>query len=89
MQCNGGHPVTVLQLLDIGLVSMAFDLSAQVRSIRLLMGKYADVPISFADACLVRMTEILDDSCLFTLDSDFKTYRKHGNREIPTIMPAG
>lgn len=86
---GGGNPAIVLQLLDIGLVGMAFDLSAQARSIRLLMEKYSDVPMSFADACLVRMAEMLDDSCILTLDRDFKTYRRHRNREIPTIMPIG
>nr|VFK43747.1 MAG: Predicted nucleic acid-binding protein, contains PIN domain [Candidatus Kentron sp. TC]VFK51256.1 MAG: Predicted nucleic acid-binding protein, contains PIN domain [Candidatus Kentron sp. TC] len=84
---SGGNPAIVLQLLDIGLASVAFDLSAQARSIRLLMEKYADVPMSFADSCLARMTELLDDSPILTLDKDFKTYRKHRNREIPVIAP--
>jgi len=84
---NGGNPATVLQLLDTGFISIAFDLSAQTRSIRLLMEKYADVPISFADACLVRMTEVLDDSCVLTLDNDFRIYRKQQKSRIATIMP--
>jgi len=79
--------LTVLQLLDIGLIGIASDLSAQIRTVRLLMERYADVPMSFADACLVRMAEMLDDSRILTLDRDFKTYRRHRNREIPTIMP--
>nr|VFJ45260.1 MAG: Predicted nucleic acid-binding protein, contains PIN domain [Candidatus Kentron sp. FM]VFJ51459.1 MAG: Predicted nucleic acid-binding protein, contains PIN domain [Candidatus Kentron sp. FM]VFK05881.1 MAG: Predicted nucleic acid-binding protein, contains PIN domain [Candidatus Kentron sp. FM] len=86
---NGGNRATVLQLVDIGLVGMAFELSGETRSIRLLLERYADIPMSFADACLVRMTEVLDDSHVLTLDSDFNTYRRHRNREVPTIMPAG
>jgi uncharacterized protein len=52
-----------------------------------LMEKYADVPMSFADACLVRMTEILPDPVLLTADSDFRIYRRLGRRTVPTLMP--
>ncbi len=52
-----------------------------------LLEKYADVPMSFADACLVRMTEILDDSILLTADSDFRVYRRHSRRAIRCAMP--
>jgi predicted nucleic acid-binding protein len=53
-----------------------------------LMEKYADVPMSFADACLVRMTEMLPDPTLLTTDSDFRIYRRHGRKVVPCIMPA-
>ena len=52
-----------------------------------LLDKYADVPMSVADACLVRLTEILPAPLLFTTDSDFKIYRRLGRRVIPTRMP--
>lgn len=52
-----------------------------------LLDKYADVPMSIADACLVRLTEILPDPLLLTTDSDFKIYRRLGRRIIPTRMP--
>jgi predicted nucleic acid-binding protein len=52
-----------------------------------LLDKYADVPMSVADACLVRLTEILPESLLLTTDSDFKIYRRLGRRVIPTRMP--
>jgi predicted nucleic acid-binding protein len=52
-----------------------------------LLEKYADVPMSIADACLVRLTEILPDPLLLTTDSDFKIYRRLGRRVIPTRMP--
>jgi len=51
------------------------------------MDKYADVPISFADACLVRMTETLNDPVLLTTDADFQIYRRHGRQSIPCIFP--
>ncbi len=52
-----------------------------------LLEKYADVPMSFADACLVRMTETLNDPMLLTTDSDFRIYRRHGRQIIPGVPP--
>ena len=52
-----------------------------------LLEKYADVPMSIADACLVRLTEILPAPLLLTTDSDFRIYRRLGKRVIPTRMP--
>ena len=51
------------------------------------MVKYADMPMSFADACLVRMTELLTDPVLLTLDAHFRIYRRDRNKAIPCIMP--
>ena len=51
------------------------------------MLKYVDVPMSFADACLVRMTETLPDPILLTTDRDFRIYRRHGRQVIPCKMP--
>ena len=52
-----------------------------------LMDKYADVPMSVADACLVRLTETLPDPLVLTTDSDFKIYRRQGRRSVPVRMP--
>src|SRR5439155_1113733 len=43
-----------------GSVQIAFDLGDDVAAVRRLMRKYRDVPMSFADACLVRMAESFD-----------------------------
>jgi hypothetical protein len=43
--------------------------------------------MSFADACLVRMSELFPDSAVFTIDGDFKIYRRHGRQPIPLIFP--
>ncbi len=52
-----------------------------------LMDKYADVPMSLADACLVRMSEMLTDPIVVTTDSDFRFYRRHSRQVVPTLMP--
>jgi hypothetical protein len=46
------------------------------------------VPISLADACLVRMTEVLSDPLVLTTDSDFRIYRRLGRQIVPHAMPA-
>jgi uncharacterized protein len=43
--------------------------------------------MSFADACLVRMTEVVNDPTLLTTDSDFRIYRRHGRQMIPCVLP--
>jgi uncharacterized protein len=52
-----------------------------------LLARYSSVPMSLADACLVRMSELNPKSQVFTLDSDFNFYRKNVRRVIPLIMP--
>jgi hypothetical protein len=43
--------------------------------------------MSLADACLVRLSELHSGSAVFTLDADFRIYRRHGNKVIPVIIP--
>ncbi len=52
------------------------------------MKRFADVPMSLADACIVRMTEQEPRSVVVTLDGDFRVYRRNRRQIIPTIMPA-
>jgi hypothetical protein len=53
----------------------------------ILMRRYASVPMSLADSCLVRMSEIYPECNVFTLDSDFGIYRRNGRQMIPLITP--
>jgi len=46
------------------------------------------VPMSLADASLVRMTETLSNPLLLTTDSDFRIYRRHSRQVIPCVMPS-
>ena len=77
----------VFELLKRGLIKIDFDIEEEVEAISKLMKKYKDVPISLADACLIKMSEQIKDSTIITLDSDFKVYRKNRVNVIPTIMP--
>ena len=81
-----GSPA-LTELLRRGAVVSAFDFAENSDEVLILMEKYADVPMSFADACLVRMTEMLANPVLLTLDADFGIYRRHGRRAIPCVTP--
>ena len=77
----------VLELLSKGILKVDFRLSTEVDTLRALMKKFANVPMSLADACLVRMSELEPRCQVLTLDSDFRVYRRNGRQTIPTIMP--
>ena len=75
------------RLIQDGEIVIPFSLNDEREAIQKLMMKYADQPMSLADACLVWMSELFPEHFLFTLDSDFKTYRRFGRRVIPLITP--
>ena len=74
-------------MIGRGALISAFHASDSISEIVELMRKYSNVPMSLADACLLRMTEILPDPLLLTTDSDFIVYRRHGRKIVPTAMP--
>ena len=74
-------------LLRRSAVVPAFDLRGEIEPILKLMQKYADVSMSLADACLVRMTEIVADPILLTTDTDFHIYRRHSRQVVPCVTP--
>jgi predicted nucleic acid-binding protein len=74
-------------LLRRSAVHARFDLEANVEPVIRLLEKYLDRPASLADACLVRMTEILASPIVLTTDSDFSVYRRHGRQVVPCVLP--
>ena len=52
-----------------------------------LMERYANVPMSFADACLVALAESMPGARLFTLDRDFLIYRQHDDEPLALLAP--
>ncbi len=74
-------------LLRRGALVPGYRFADDMDAVLKLLEKYADVPISFADACLVRMTETLNNPMLLTTDTDFRMYRRHGRQVIPCILP--
>jgi len=83
---EGHRRSVVLELVDrMGLQLQP--LGAELATLRQLMDKYASVPMSFADACLVRLSELHAGSTVMTCDADFRTYRRSNRRIIETWMP--
>ncbi|HXW57343.1 MAG TPA: PIN domain-containing protein [Candidatus Cybelea sp.] len=65
-----------------------FRLGENVEPVVKLIEKYSDIPMSFADACLVRMSETLADPVIVTTDEDFRVYRRHNRQVVPCVTPA-
>lgn len=83
-----GGADAVMELIDRGFLDLSFTLSDDLAEVRGLMRRYADVPMSLTDACLVRMSERVAMSSVVTLDSGFRIYRRRGRQVIPLIAPA-
>lgn len=78
---------SVLELLERKVLEISFCLADQITPVSTLLKKYSSIPISLADACLVRMAELHEHSPVLTLDTDFQIYRKHKRQIIPLLMP--
>ena len=75
------------ELLRRSALLVAFTLTENVEPVVKLMEKYSNVPMGFADACLVRMTETFADPIILTTDQDFRVYRRHSRQVVPCVTP--
>ena len=82
-----GGADAVMALVERGVVSPSFSLAREHARVRRLLKRYHETPMSLADACLVRMSELMPGSVVMTLDAHFKIYRRHGREVIPLIAP--
>jgi len=74
-------------LADAGVLAVGVEFKRERGALRSLMRKYRGVPMSLADATLVRLSELHEGCQVFTFDADFCIYRRHGNQAIPVLMP--
>ena len=83
-----GTPEPVLEMLRLADLEIAFDLGINTVEVLGLVKKYRDQKMDLADACVVRMSELIPDSVVFTVDrTDFLVYRRHGRQAIPCAFP--
>jgi predicted nucleic acid-binding protein len=86
---SDGLPVDPLfEAIARGAVQVQFSAEEHWPDLRRLLNKYADLPMSFADACLVRMAELAGRCQVLTTDRHFRVYRRHGRDVIPLIAPS-
>ena len=50
------------------------------------MVKYRDLPMDFADACLVLLAEKLNINKIAAIDKDFMVYRIKGRKKFQIIL---
>jgi predicted nucleic acid-binding protein len=81
-----GAPSAILENLDRGVFLVPYRLAGNAGAVSSLMLKYADLPMAFADACLVHMAEIFKTGRVLTLDRDFAIYRWQRNRRFDMLL---
>jgi predicted nucleic acid-binding protein len=85
----GGDPLVILEFVRRGLLEVSIRAEPEIDALIELERSYADVPMSLADACLVRMSELSPRCRVMTTDSDFLRYRRNRRLVIPVICPPG
>lgn len=83
-----GRPDVLVELIQEQHLLISFALQDHTSAVLQLLRRYHDQDMDLADACIVRMSEILDDSTVITVDRrDFTIYRRKGRQIIPILAP--
>jgi predicted nucleic acid-binding protein len=83
-----GSPSKLLEAMKRGLLVSQFETQTAAPRLAELSRKYKDLPMDFADARLVCMSEQTKDCKIITIDRvDFTVYRRHGREPIPLLLP--
>ncbi len=78
----------LLALVARGIVTLDFDLRAELAAVAESMRRYENIPMSLAGACVVRMSQLFEDSVVYTVDrKDFSLYRRRGRQPVPCKFP--
>jgi predicted nucleic acid-binding protein len=78
---------TLLKMISGGAFCLPFQVGNHLEDLAMLLVKYEDTPMDFADACLVQMAETSREAKVWTIDSDFKIYRLSNRRVVPVLAP--
>jgi predicted nucleic acid-binding protein len=84
---HGGDPTTIIELVQNNVLQLAFTVDDHIPELLALMRRYRDVPMSLADACLVRLSELHRHGRVMTTDTDFRLYRRNARQVIPLLAP--
>ncbi len=84
---EGGDAEEIFGLVELGTIRVGLQFETEAGALRELMTRYRNVPMSLADATLVRLAELHEDSSVFTLDAHFRIYRRWRHKLIPLLLP--
>lgn len=87
LQSEAMNVDSILHFVESGIIRLDFSMEGHRTDVFNLLRKYADLPMSLADACLVRMAELHNHCQIFTTDKDFLVYRRKGRSIIPLLAP--
>ena len=77
----------VLALLEDEMLRLAFDCGRNLTQLAELARRYRDRKPDLADLCLIRMSELYPRHAVFTVDQDFRVYRRNRREAIPVHFP--
>ena len=79
-------PELIARMVKQGDLVVDFSLQEEIEAVHRLLAKYEQMDL--ADACLVRMSELVPDCHIFTIDqADFSVYRRFRNKPVPAVFP--
>jgi uncharacterized protein len=82
-----GAREALIEMVGENFLQIGLQVQDQHAALLAMVKRYVNVPMSLADACVVRLAELHPKSPVFTLDSDFNIYRKNGRQVIEQICP--
>ena len=83
---DASGPAEVLALAERGVYDISLSLRDNWADVQGLLLKYADRPISLADASLIRCAEIHEEARILTFDEDFTVYRWSKRRRFQILV---
>ena len=86
---NRNAQIDFLEWIERGAVEIYPIEGDDFQRLKELIEKYSDLPMDFADACLVYVAEQFGISDIVTVDRDFTIYRIKGKKSFKTILMGG
>ena len=83
---NRNAQIDFLSWINAGAVSIEAITAPDLLRIKELTIKYADLPMDFADACLVFLGDKLEINVIATIERDFDIYRLEGKKPFTTYI---
>jgi len=83
---NRNAQINFLEWVSRGAVEISSIEISDFKRLKELTEKYRDLPMDFADSCLVLLAEKLSINTIATIDRDFSIYRIKGQKKFKTIL---